>query len=85
MISQLIAQEENQEAKLQPLPEINTKEEALTYLQNTLHPAVSQALSALANEKQWSYTTDEKSFQGDIAAAMKTIPALMQLEELIAQ
>lgn len=81
MISTGLA-EEKKEAKLPPLPEIKTKEEARDYLQKTLRPAISDALHVLSDEKKWGYATSKESFEKDIATASKNIPALIQLEEL---
>lgn len=77
--------EDKKESSLPPLPEIKTKEEAHDYLQKTLRPAISEALHKLSDEKKWGYTTSKESFEKDIATASKNIPALIQLEELVAK
>jgi len=84
MISQGLA-EDKKESSLPPLPEIKTKEEAHDYLQKTLRPAISEALHILSDEKKWGYATSKESFEKDIATASKNIPALIQLEELVAK
>ncbi len=75
--------EDKKEDSLPPLPEIKTKEEVLAYFQKTLRPAISEALHKLLDEKKWGYATSKESFEEDIIAASKNIPALIQLEELV--
>jgi|GEM_PF-2722511 len=72
-----------EETKLSPIPQISSKEEALTYLEKILRPALREELINLSNEKQWSYATTEQSFRDDIATATESLPALSQLEELV--